>query len=200
MSHYINTQHAPKRSVGTLSGRQLLEIITGVAVVIALVVAAYAYVNTADPIASSGTAVRPAPLAMVAHDALSPFEAQHVSPRLQSAIGATASPAPLTMVAHSALDPFETQFAAPHGDLDIGAGTAPLTMVTHNAPDPFEAQHASPQLRAAIGAGTAPLTTVTHSALDPFETQFAAPQGDPDIGASSELAEDGSPNPMPEFR
>jgi len=125
MSRYINTQHAPKRSVGTLSGRQLVEIITGVAVVIALVVAAYAYVNTADPIASSGTAVRPAPLSMVAHDALSPFEAQHVSPRLQSAIGATAGTAPLTIVAHSALDPFETQFASPQSNLEIAVPSQP---------------------------------------------------------------------------
>jgi hypothetical protein len=74
ISHYIDTQHAQKRGIGGLSGRQLVEIFTGVAVVVALVVAAYAYVNTAEPVSNSGTAAGSATLTRVAHSALDPFE------------------------------------------------------------------------------------------------------------------------------
>ena len=103
MSHYIDTQHAPKRGVAKLSGRQLVEIITGVAVVIALVVATYAYVNTAEPIADSRTAAGSATLTGVEHSALDPFETQFVSPQVDTAI----NPATLELITHSALDPFE---------------------------------------------------------------------------------------------
>jgi hypothetical protein len=51
-----------------------VEIFTGVAVVVALVVAAYAYVNTAEPVSNSGTAAGSATLTRVAHSALDPFE------------------------------------------------------------------------------------------------------------------------------
>jgi hypothetical protein len=51
-----------------------LEIILGVVVVVALAVAAYAYVNTAEPVSDSGTAPGSATLTGVAHSALDPFE------------------------------------------------------------------------------------------------------------------------------
>ncbi|MCL1587620.1 MAG: hypothetical protein M3092_04310 [Actinomycetia bacterium] len=144
MSHYIDTNQAPHGGLGKLSVRQTLEIIVGVLVVIALGVAAFAYVNTTEPIASSGSAAGTAPLTMVAHSALDPFETQNVSPQVQATIGATARPATLTIVTHSALDPFEAQHVSPQVRAAIGTETAPLAMLTHSALDPFETQYVSP--------------------------------------------------------
>ena len=132
MSHYIDTKQTHHWGARRLSGRQLLEIVTGVAVVVALVIAAFAYVNTAEPIASSGTAERTEPLTMVTHGALDPFEAQYVSPRLQAAIGTDTEP--LTMVTHGALDPFETQFVSPLNGLDAGA---PADSIDQGSPNPM---------------------------------------------------------------
>jgi hypothetical protein len=168
MSHYIDTKQTPHWGPARLSGRQLLEIITGVVVVVALGVAAFAYVNTAEPIASSSTAVRSAPLTIVAHSALDPFETQNVSPRLHTTIG-TGS-APLTMVTHSALDPFETQNVSPRLQATIGAsaGTAPLTMVTHSALDPVETQNVSPRGDPGAGAPSQPAEEGSSNALPEF--------------------------------
>jgi len=192
MSHYIDTKQAPQGGLGRPSVRQTLEIIVGILVAIALGVAAFAYVNTGEPIASSGTAESATPLTMVNHSALDPFETQFASPRLQAPT--TASAAPLTMVTHSALDPFEAQYVSPQLQTAIGATAAPLTMVTHSALDPFETQYVTPQLQ------TTPLTFVAHDALDPFETQYVSPRGDLGVGAPSQPSEEGSPNPLPEFR
>ena len=114
MSHYIEPTQAPHGGFGKLSTRQLVEIIVGVAAVIALGIAAFALVNNvessvvelANPSAvqsAAGTAN------LVTHGALDPFETELISRQLASGVDATAGSSPLPIVTHGALDPLETQ-------------------------------------------------------------------------------------------
>ena len=81
MSHYIDTKQTPHAGFGKLSVRQRFEILVGVAVIVVLGVAAFAYVNSADsPDGALGASAATAPLTMVTHSALDPFETQFVSP------------------------------------------------------------------------------------------------------------------------
>ena len=136
MTHSIDTAHAPHRGFGGLSTRQLVEIVTGIAVIVVLGVAAFAFFNSTEtPI--TDTAVDTATLGLITHSALDPFETQFVTPQ-DTAIDA----ATLELITHSALDPFETQFVTPPG---TAIDTATLELITHSALDPFETQFVTPQ-------------------------------------------------------
>ena len=80
MTHSIDTAHGPHRGSGRFSTLQLVEMVIGIAVVVVLGVAAFAFFNSTEtPIAS--TPVGTATLEVITHSALDPFETQMVTPQ-----------------------------------------------------------------------------------------------------------------------